>query len=81
MKKQIVANKPLRFDLYKLALFRIANCQRVEGEIVRFPKVFLALCRGFSIKKKDAWELLYLLRDWELIKIIAGHGVRLESEE
>lgn len=79
MNKQLIDNKSLRFDLYKLALVRIANCQRVEGEIIRFPKIFLALCRGFSIKKKDCWELLRDLRDDGKIEIICGNGVRLEN--
>jgi len=78
MNKQIIPNKSRVFGLYGLLLKRIEECENVEGEIIRFPKVFLALCRGFSIKKKEAWELLYLLRDFGLIKIIAGHGVRLE---
>jgi len=80
MKQQIIANKERVFGLYSLALIRIEECEKVKAEIISFPKVFEKLCRGFSIKKKEAWELLYILRDFDQIKIVPYHGVIVKNE-
>jgi len=74
MIKQIQANKS-RFGLYSLALERIKECERVKKQIISFPEIFEKLCRGFSITKKEAWELLFILRDFDLIEIKKFHGV------
>lgn len=62
--------------LYGLALQRLKEC-KVKNGIIRFPEVFSKLCTTFSLKKKECWELLFLFRDFGLIKIICGHGVKL----
>lgn len=75
MNKQITTNKSRLFWFYVLALERIEECERVKGEIISFPNLFLKLCRGFSIKKKDTWTLLFILRDLGFIEIVPYHGV------
>lgn len=76
MKQTILANKEQSFDLYCLAHERIKECERFEKEIISFPKVFQKLCRSFSIKKAQAWKLLFILaNDFDLIKIVPYHGV------
>lgn len=79
MNKQIRAYKSRVFGLYGLALIRLEECQKVKEEIISFPKVFEKLCRGFSIKKKEAWEILFILRDFELITIVPYHGIKLKT--
>ena len=68
------ANKERSFGLYGLAIKRIGECGG-RKEIIPFPVIFEKLCRSFSITKKEAWELLYLFREFEIIKIVCGHGV------
>ena len=65
--------------LYGLALHRLKECRNNNG-IVRFPEAFSKLCVGFSIKKEECWELLFLFRDLGLIQIVCGHGVRITSD-
>ena len=79
MNKQISANKGGLSFLDTLALIRIKECERFGGEIIRFPKIFQKICSTYSIKKKDAWILLYYLRDLQLIEIISFQGVRLKN--
>ncbi|MBS3088625.1 hypothetical protein J4402_02485 [Candidatus Pacearchaeota archaeon] len=74
MKKEILTNKS-RFGLYNLALERIDECQTSTGGIASFPDVFEKICRSFSIKKKEAWELLFMLRDFGMIEIVPFKGV------
>ncbi|MFH1637397.1 MAG: hypothetical protein ABIB71_03160 [Candidatus Woesearchaeota archaeon] len=64
--------------MYGLALQRLKEC-RAKNDIVRFPDVFTKLCTGFSIKKEECWELLFLFRDLGLIEIVCGHGVRVKN--
>lgn len=64
--------------LYGLAVARLKEC-RVRNGIIRFPDVFSKLCTTFSLKKEECWELLFLFRDFGLIEIICGHGVRIRE--
>jgi hypothetical protein len=75
MRKQIIPNKERAFGLYSLALLRIKECEQLRGEVISFSKIFESLCRQFSIKKSDAWELLFILRDFGFIDIVKFHGV------
>jgi hypothetical protein len=80
MKQTIIANKEGSnvFGLYSLALERIKECEEVNGKIIPFPKVFEKLCRSFQIKKPQCWEILFILRDFEMIEIVKFHGVRIK---
>ena len=62
--------------LYGLALQRLKECRNDNG-IIKFPDAFGKLCTGFSIKKKECWELLFILRDLGFLKIIPTKGVIL----
>jgi len=78
MKNVKTANKECgnnRFGLYSLALERIRECEEVKGEIISFPRVFEKLCRSFQIKKIQCWEILFMLRDADMIEIKKFHGV------
>lgn len=75
MTNQIISNKPCISGLYGLALKRIKDCERVKGEIIPFPKIFERLCCCFSIKKQEAFEILFIMRDFDLIEIKKFHGV------
>ena len=63
--------------LYGLAMARIESCSAHNG-LIRFPDIFSKLCRSYSISKREAWDVLGVLRDFGLIEIVAGHGVRLK---
>lgn len=62
---------------YKLAIQRLKECKNNNG-LIKFPEVFGKLCTGFSIKKEDCWELLFLFRDMGFIEIVCGHGIKLK---
>lgn len=74
MEKQSLALKSRPFGLYNLAFRRIEECQK-HREVIPFPEIFEKLCRAFSIKKNEAWEILFILRDFGMIKIVPYHGV------
>ena len=80
MKEEEIANKDRGFGLYNLALIRIKEKEKSEGQIIPFPKVFEVICRSFSIKKKEAWEVLFILRDFSKIKLVPYHGIILKNE-
>ena len=77
MRQEKEALKERVSGLYGLALRRIEECKS-RKEIIPFPEVFGSLCRGFSIKKVFAWEILFILRDLEFIEIVAFKGVKLK---
>jgi hypothetical protein len=66
--------------LYNLALNRLLKTQRGR-KIVPFPEVFQELCRSFSIKKDEAWELLFILRDFGFVELVRGHGIRINKQQ
>jgi hypothetical protein len=78
MEKQTQTYKERGFGLYSLAFERIKECERVRKELIPLPKIFQKLCRSFSITKKEAWELLWILRDFGLIEIVPYNGVRIK---
>ena len=63
------------YGLFFNRLLEVKNKSRKE--IIPFPILFEKLCRNFSISKKQCWEILFLLRDFNFIEIICGHGVRI----
>lgn len=79
MRTILIANKA---GLYIKLLSRIEEAaSSVRGmsqkDYVPFPIIFEKLCRGFSIKKAEAWECLFLLREFGFIEIIKFRGVKL----
>ncbi|MBT6995421.1 hypothetical protein HN865_02040 [Candidatus Woesearchaeota archaeon] len=80
MKEDIITNKERSSGLYNLALDRIKECGSSINEIIPFPKIFSKLCRSFSIKKREVWEVLFILRDFNMIRIVAGHGVVIKDD-
>ena len=81
MNQPIKTNKDRAFGLYTLAYQRIKECLQTNNseEIIPFPSLFEKLCRSFSITKKEAWELLYILRDFEKIEVVPFHGVIVKN--
>jgi len=63
--------------LYTILLDRIASCKEPGQEVIKFPKLFSKIASSFSIPKTKVWSLLYLLNDLGLIKIVFGHGVKI----
>ena len=73
-----IADKECRFGLYNLALIRIKGLEEVKGKIIPFPEIFQKICRSYSIKKKEAFEILFILRDFDMIEIVPYHGVKIK---
>lgn len=78
MKEQTNQQTKNRIGLYSV-LFRRLNeiKKRYRKDIISFPHLFEKLCRNFSISKQECWELLFLLKEFELIELVEGHGVRV----
>ncbi len=71
-------NKNNSFGLYRLLFERLNELKtKYHKEIISFPHLFEKICRNFSINKKQAWELLFILREFGFIEIIAGHGIKI----
>jgi len=71
------AVKPVPKGLYGLFFQRLHTLPKTSGGIIKFPDVFRALSQLFPITKENAWEILFLMRDFGLIEVIAGHGIRV----
>jgi len=74
----MMSNDSLQSGLYGILFQRLEELRvKYHKEIISFPHLFEKLCRNFSINKKQCWELLFLLKEFGLIEIIRGHGVRV----
>ena len=67
----------MKNGLYKIFLDRIGNLDKSKDGIIKFPTIIQKICTSFQISKKQAFEILFLLRDFGILEIIPGHGVRL----
>ncbi len=64
--------------LYGVLFQRLEELRKQHHkEIISFPHLFEKICRNFSINKQQCWELLFLLKEFELIEIVKGHGIRI----
>lgn len=64
--------------LERLVLKRLLEIRSSpKSGIIRFPDVFEKICRNFSISKKEAWELLFILKMGGVIEIVANQGIRI----
>lgn len=64
--------------LYGLCLERLRELEKtVKKDILPFPEVRRKLCSNFSINKQKCLELLYLLREFNLIEIVPFHGIKI----
>ena len=82
MKQLTIANKS---GLYSKFLKRLKEAENSINKIskksyVPFPIIFEKVCRNFSISKKEAWECLFLLKEFGFIEIIKFHGIKLNYE-
>lgn len=77
MKLVLTANKG---GLYSKLLSRLEEAEKGNSkkDYIPFPVVFEKVCRGFSIKKNEAWECLFLLQELDFIEIIPYHGIKLK---
>lgn len=53
--------------------------QSSDSEIIKFPLVFMKLCRNFSITKEECWSILFSLRDSDIIEIVPYHGIKIKN--
>jgi hypothetical protein len=79
MKLNLRTNKPHPFGLYSLVLSRLIDLEKTNSDIVSFALVFEKLCSSFQISKQQCWELLFMLKDFNFIRIIPGHGVKING--
>lgn len=78
MSRTKTGDKAIPSGLYGIALQRIIALDKYSNQkskIIRFPKVFEIVCRSFSVKKDEAWSILFVLRDFGFIKIIPFQGI------
>jgi len=68
-------------SLYGLAFKRLQNCQPSFSGIIRFPIVFQRLGASFSLPKREVWNLLFVLRDFGLIKFVKCQGIRITERK
>jgi len=82
IKAQLQTNKSTDGKLYFLLFQRLLELRtNSNSELIKFPEVFIKLCKGFSAPKPFIWELLFFLRDVGIIKEIkCGHGIILNKE-
>jgi len=79
---KVIGSEPIKeFNgLYGLALSRLIELEKfadTRSRTIRFPVVFEKICKSFQINKAQAWDLLFLLSDIGLIKIIPYQGIRI----
>lgn len=68
-----------REGLYSILIRRLKELKvSTKKEIIPFSDVFGKLCRNFSISKKECWDILFLLRDVEIIEIVPFHGIKIK---
>ena len=48
-----------------------------QDRILPFPVVFEAICRKFSMPKEKAWNCLFFLAEFGVIKVMKFHGIKL----
>jgi len=63
--------------LYSLFLDRMKELKPNSSGIIRFPVVFEKLCASFQITKKQCWDILFMFRDFGLIEIVKGQGIKI----
>ena len=70
-----------RNGLYLILFRRLEEVRKkCHKDIIPFPLIFEKLCRNFSITKRECWEILFLLKEFGLIEIIKGHGIKTANE-
>jgi len=65
--------------LYSLFLDRMKELKPNSSGIIRFPEVFEKLCSSFQITKKQCWDILFMFRDFGLVEIIKGQGIKINT--
>lgn len=79
MKIVLTTNKA---GLYNKFLNRLQEVEKgIKGcsqkDYLPFPQIFEKVCRNFSISKKEAWECLFLLREFGFIDVLKFRGIKL----
>jgi hypothetical protein len=77
MIEQSIRERGIEVILYKkLEKIKLES----RKEIIPFSLVFHRMCSGFSITKKECWELLYHLKEHGIIEIVPFHGIKVSSK-
>jgi len=77
-RKQYMIEYP-KSGLYSIFLDRLKELKPNSSGTIRFPVVFEKLCASFQITKKQCWDILFMFRDFGLIEIIKGQGIKVSS--
>jgi len=77
--KQVKTDLKIRSSegLYQIFIDRILEAKLPNKDLIPYPIVFSKICVKFSITKKQAWNILFLLHDMGFVKLIGGHGVKV----
>ena len=74
--------KTAKPSLNNILLERLEELKEsTNSEIIKFPSVFMKLCRNFSITKDECWSVLFSLRDSGFIEIVPYHGIIIKNKE
>jgi hypothetical protein len=66
--------------LYTIFIKRLKEIN-YKAEIIPFPYIFEKLCRNFSIKKDECWEVLRFLKEQGIIEINFPNGVKINPSK
>ena len=69
-----------RTGLYTLTLDRLGKLNKTRNGIIRFPDVFEKLCSSHQMTKDQCWEVLLLMAEFDIIKIMPGHGIKINGD-
>lgn len=59
-------------------LRKLEENTRSKNNIISFPNVFERLCTKFSMTKAKMWNCLFFLREFGLVEVVRGRGIRLK---
>lgn len=78
MRKQLVLNKERLRGLYGKLILRLLEVNR-QGKYIEWSNIYEKIGRGFSIKKEEIREIMFMLQDIGICDI-SCKGIKLNFE-
>lgn len=67
--------------LYGLLFKRLGELKASSNtEIIPFQAVLKKLCSNFSMSKQQCWDILFMLRELEIVEIVPFKGIKINLE-
>lgn len=64
--------------LYKIFFERLRELNKSKDGIIEFSSIFKNIFSPFAITKDEMMEIILIFRDFELLEVVAGKGVRVK---